>query len=368
MSKNPAPDSAGGLESPEPPERALARAIVADAVDRYIEATRARIAPFVDDHFSFTGAWALHRRALGRDLLRAPVNVMLVLPQVVLLPAGAALARWVGWRRAADWLGSRQLLRETGGQARRVQADGGGAVHGHRQRRPRDRVARSHRVAAAPVSAGPARIDPRCPRRGGARRPANRGRGPRTAGGTRSANGRCGVPPGPGGQARRVQAESVRGGGAVHGHRQRGDRRRGVQAIDVRGDESGSGARPRSAPSATPSRAFPSGPGSAASGTACFRPRRVRSRRSGPWPAWPSRSACSRRSRDTLPCPVQRRIVADPVQRRIGRHRRLLERLVAALGRSLRGGGPGRFAVRDHWIARLLDVVDLLRTAWSKLH
>ena len=55
MSKNPAPDSTGGLESPESPERALARAIVADAVDRYLEATRARIVPFVDDHFSFAG-------------------------------------------------------------------------------------------------------------------------------------------------------------------------------------------------------------------------------------------------------------------------------------------------------------------------
>ncbi|MCY4467984.1 MAG: hypothetical protein OXC08_04630, partial [Thiotrichales bacterium] len=113
MSKNPAPDSTGGLESPEPPERALARAIVADAVDRYVEAARARIVPFVDNHFSFSSAWALHRRALGRDLLRAPVNVMLVLPQVVLLPAAAALTRRAGWRRAADWLGSRQLLRET---------------------------------------------------------------------------------------------------------------------------------------------------------------------------------------------------------------------------------------------------------------
>ena len=38
---------------------------------------------------------------------------MLVLPQVVLLPAAAALARRVGWRRAAACLGSRQLLRET---------------------------------------------------------------------------------------------------------------------------------------------------------------------------------------------------------------------------------------------------------------
>ena len=63
---------------------------------------RARIVPFVDDHFSFSSAWALHRRALGRDLLRAPVNVMLVLPQVVLLPGAAALARRVGWRRADE--------------------------------------------------------------------------------------------------------------------------------------------------------------------------------------------------------------------------------------------------------------------------
>ena len=38
-------------------------------------------------------------------------------------------------------------------------------------------------------------------------------------------------------------------------------------------------------------------------------------------------------------------VVADPVQRRLGRHRRLLERLVAALGRSPRGGDPGRSAV-----------------------
>ena len=61
-------------------------------------------------------------------------------------------------------------------------------------------------------------------------------------------------------------------------------------------------------------------------------------------------------------------VVANPVRRRLGRHRRLLERLVVALGRRLRGGAPGRFAVRDHWTARILDVVDLFRTAWSKLH
>ena len=36
MSKNPVPDSTSGLESSESHERALARAIVADAVDRYL--------------------------------------------------------------------------------------------------------------------------------------------------------------------------------------------------------------------------------------------------------------------------------------------------------------------------------------------
>ena len=61
-------------------------------------------------------------------------------------------------------------------------------------------------------------------------------------------------------------------------------------------------------------------------------------------------------------------VVADPVQRHLGRHRRLLGQLVDSLARSLRGGDPGRVAAHDPWIARLLDVVDLLRTAWSKLH
>ena len=56
MNKNPTPDSTGGLESLEPPERALARAILADAVDRYLAATRARIVPFIDDHLSFSNA------------------------------------------------------------------------------------------------------------------------------------------------------------------------------------------------------------------------------------------------------------------------------------------------------------------------
>ena len=97
----------------EPLDETIAREIVADAVDRYLNETRARIVPFVDGHFSFRGALALHRRAIGWDLLRAPVNVVLAVPQVLLLLLGAGLARWARWQRAADWLGNRQILLAT---------------------------------------------------------------------------------------------------------------------------------------------------------------------------------------------------------------------------------------------------------------
>jgi hypothetical protein len=57
-------------------------------------------------------------------------------------------------------------------------------------------------------------------------------------------------------------------------------------------------------------------------------------------------------------------LVADPVQRHLGLHRRRLERLVNALERHwLEGSGAG-FVVRDHYAARLLGLLDLLAGAW----
>ena len=61
-------------------------------------------------------------------------------------------------------------------------------------------------------------------------------------------------------------------------------------------------------------------------------------------------------------------VVADPVQRLLGIHQRRLRRLVAAIEHNLGGHGPERFEVRDHYVARILDVADLLRLALSKLH
>jgi len=75
--------------------REAANAIVAEAARSYFDGCRARIGPFIDRNFSLAGSARLHRRAVGWDLLKAPANVVLALPQVV-LKLGAGAARGLG--------------------------------------------------------------------------------------------------------------------------------------------------------------------------------------------------------------------------------------------------------------------------------
>lgn len=75
--------------------RALARseadAILAEASRAYFDGCRSRIAPFIDTNFSVAGSARLHRHAVGWDMLKAPANVALAVPQIGLkLAAGAA--------------------------------------------------------------------------------------------------------------------------------------------------------------------------------------------------------------------------------------------------------------------------------------
>ncbi len=53
-------------------------------------------------------------------------------------------------------------------------------------------------------------------------------------------------------------------------------------------------------------------------------------------------------------------IAADPIQRRLGLHRRRLLRLIDALERRFSGDGEAGFVVRDHYVARLLTLLELL--------
>jgi hypothetical protein len=80
-----------------PPLGDLAGGIVEDGLRRYFADRRARVDGFVDRHFSASGSLRLHRAALGWDVLRAPANILLAGPNVA-LQAGQAIARRAGWR------------------------------------------------------------------------------------------------------------------------------------------------------------------------------------------------------------------------------------------------------------------------------
>ena len=76
---------------------------------------------FVRDRYGLRGTLALHRHALGLDLLRAPVNVMLS-PLFLLVRLGAPILRRLRLLRAADWLAGRQIFLKSD-VARQIRAD-----------------------------------------------------------------------------------------------------------------------------------------------------------------------------------------------------------------------------------------------------
>ncbi len=102
----------GATRPTEGIDQATIERIFREAAEGYIAARRALIAPFVASHFGLVGAFRVHRRAFGWDLLRAPGNLALAVPHLVtrIAESGARRARA---RRLADWLGGRTLLMKT---------------------------------------------------------------------------------------------------------------------------------------------------------------------------------------------------------------------------------------------------------------
>ncbi len=76
-------------------EEALARvdAAVSAATRDYLAARRARVEAFAQRHFGWRGALRLNRRALGRDLLRTPLNLLWAGPYLLGRSAGALAGR-----------------------------------------------------------------------------------------------------------------------------------------------------------------------------------------------------------------------------------------------------------------------------------
>ena len=89
-----------------------AERVFREAAMRYIAARRAAVRPFVDRHFGVRGAARLHRAAIGGDILRAPVNLALAVPNIAAKLGGAAVRRW-GRRPAPEWLDGRDLFIRT---------------------------------------------------------------------------------------------------------------------------------------------------------------------------------------------------------------------------------------------------------------
>ena len=93
-------------------EQELARTVVRDAGRRYVASRRDRVDGFIDRHFTLAGSIALHRRALGWDLVRAPLNLFLTVPALTAKLASRA-ARRAGRQGLATWLAGHRLLFET---------------------------------------------------------------------------------------------------------------------------------------------------------------------------------------------------------------------------------------------------------------
>ena len=91
---------------------AEARGAVIAASRSYFDARRARVDAFVDRWFSVRGSLALHRHALGWDIARAPANLGLGLVHFG-TRAGAGALGLLGAKRSAAWLRGRHVLIET---------------------------------------------------------------------------------------------------------------------------------------------------------------------------------------------------------------------------------------------------------------
>jgi hypothetical protein len=83
--------------------------LVAIEAEAYIASRRARIDDFVDRHFSLAGSARLHRHALCWDVLRAPANILLAVPNVALKLTGAGV-RLLGAESAGQSLERRTML------------------------------------------------------------------------------------------------------------------------------------------------------------------------------------------------------------------------------------------------------------------
>jgi hypothetical protein len=94
------------------PTPAEVRALIDQAIDRYIAKRHDKVAAFVDRNYSLIGSLRLHRHALGLDLLRAPANIALAVPYLASQLAAAGL-RAAGADRLAGRVRRQKIFFDT---------------------------------------------------------------------------------------------------------------------------------------------------------------------------------------------------------------------------------------------------------------
>ena len=312
----------------------VARRIVADGFARYLMAARERIGPFVDEHFSFSGARALHRQAVGRDLLRAPANLLLAIPQFTLM-CGSTLARRAGWQPSADWMGDRRLVMVTD-----VARELDWLVRTEVLQLPYRQGARE---ATRDALTEAVFADPRIET---ASRAVLEAIGQRSddPGFRSDLERKLAVYTGSRDAAAEITSAIV---GTAVGVIAFKELMPGVLSLG-----------PAVAGAAAQSAAIAGFPLGATLG--------------GLWyGAFPATAGTATTIAFTgavaliaAPISAFAGLVADPVQRRLGLHQRRLGRLIDAIERDLKGDGPGQFEVRDHYVMRIVDFAEALRFCW----
>ncbi len=68
------------------------------AVRNYIDSRRKKVPEFVQTHFSFSGAVKINRKAFGKDLIKAPVNIAWALPYTT-IQVTSVLLKKVGFKK-----------------------------------------------------------------------------------------------------------------------------------------------------------------------------------------------------------------------------------------------------------------------------
>jgi uncharacterized protein DUF6635 len=318
------------------PQQKVASVIVRDAGRRYVESRRGRIDVFVDRHFTLVGSVVLHRRALGWDLLRAPANLFLAGPALFLKLAAWAVQRG-GMRQASAWLAGRRILLETE-VAREIEWLITTELFEIPNRR-RDGVSDHDAIAEAILADERAAARLRMPLAD-------------SAGSDAELRSRVSAAIESYLQSRTAAAEVATGFAAA-----------GLGALIAKQATPGL-ATLSSALAATIAQqiaiaAFPLGAGLGGLWYCLFptvaSPGLLAATTAGVFFAGAVLAAFSG-------------IVTDPLQRRLGLHRRRLERLLQIMQAELCGETGPNHTIRDHYVARLVDVFDLVALAARASH